>query len=98
MVEVNPGSQYSLGEIYFRRTAAFPSQQLRNLFSMRRGDLFNGSKFGEGLGNLQKLYASRGCINMVAAPGVRIDESKHILDIFLDVDEGQVETGQTGRR
>jgi outer membrane translocation and assembly module TamA len=88
-VKVQPGAQYRLGEIRFQQATVFPAAQLRNVFSQRNGDLFNATEFSEGLDDLRKLYGTRGYVNMVANPVPSIDESRHTIDLVLEVDEGQ---------
>jgi hypothetical protein len=88
-VKVEPGAQYRLGEIRFQRATVFPATQLREVFSQRNGDLFSATKFSMGLDDLRKLYATRGYVNMVANPVPKSDESRRIIDLVLEVDEGQ---------
>lgn len=88
-VKIEPGAQYRLGEIHFRRASVFPAAQLRSVFSLRSGDLFNATEFSRGLDDLRKLYGTRGYVNVVAFPVVAIDESRRIIDIVLEVDEGE---------
>jgi hypothetical protein len=88
-VKVTPGAQYHLGEIRFQRATVFPPAQLRNVFSQRRGDLFNPTKFSQGLDELRELYGTRGYVNMVANPVVRSDESRRTIDLVLEVEEDQ---------
>jgi hypothetical protein len=88
-VNVKPGAQYRLGEIRFHRATVFPVAQLRDLFSQREGDFFNATEFSKGLDDLRKLYGTRGYVNMVANPVPSIDESRRIIDIVLDVDDGE---------
>jgi hypothetical protein len=88
-VKVNPGVQYRLGEIHFLRATVFSPDQLRNVFSQRRGDLFNATKFSVGLDHLRKLYGTRGYVNMVATPVVMTDEPRRTIELVLEVDEGQ---------
>jgi len=88
-VKVEPGAQYRLGEIRFRRATVFPAAQLRDVFSQRNGDLFNATEFSKGLDDLRKLYGTRGYVNMVASPVPSIDESRRIIDLLLEVNEGE---------
>jgi hypothetical protein len=88
-VKVKPGAQYRLGEIRFQRATVFPAAQLRDVFSQRNGDLFNATEFSRGLDDLRKLYGTRGYVNMVANPVPSIHESRGIIDLILEVDEGQ---------
>jgi Surface antigen variable number repeat len=88
-VKVRPGAQYRLGEIRFQRATVFPPDQLRNVFSQRKGDFFNATKFSMGLEDLRKLYGTRGYVNMVANPVPSSDESLRTIDLVLQVDEGE---------
>ncbi|HWZ51192.1 MAG TPA: POTRA domain-containing protein [Granulicella sp.] len=89
IAKVEPGAQSRLGEIYIQKMTIFPSTQLRNLFPLRRGDLFNTTRFAEGMEDLRKLYATRGYTDVVAVPQVSIDASRHTVDLVVDVDEGR---------
>jgi hypothetical protein len=88
-VKVEPGAQYRLGEIHVQKATVFPSTQLRNLFSLRRGDLFNVTKFVEGLEDLRKLYETQGYVNFVGTPITSSDDSRRTIDIVVDIDEGK---------
>ena len=89
-VKVNPGAQYFLGEIHFLRATVFSPNQLRNVFSHRKGDdLFDATKFSAGLDHLRELSGTRGYVNTVANPVVTTDESRGTIDLVLEVDEGQ---------
>lgn len=88
-VKVDQGTQYRLGEIQFHKASLFPSDQMRPLFQIQTGALFARTAFSKGLDQLRSLYATKGYINMVATPAVRIDESRRTINIVLDVDEGK---------
>ncbi len=88
-VRVNPGIQYRLGEISFRRVTVFLPEQLRSVFAPRRGDLFNATRISVGLKNLMKLYGTRGYVNTVVFPQLVTDDSRRTIDLILEVHEGQ---------
>lgn len=88
-VKVKQGAQYRLGEIHFQKATIFPSIQLRNLFPLRRGDLFNVGKIQHGLEDLRKLYETKGYVNFAAVPETSLDESRRTIDLFVDIDEGK---------
>jgi hypothetical protein len=89
-VKVKQGAQYRLDEIYVRKATLFPATQLRNLFPLRRGDLFNVGKIQDGLDDLRKLYETRGYVNFVAIPEESSDESRRTMDLVVDVDEAKL--------
>jgi outer membrane protein insertion porin family len=88
-VNVKPGAQYRLGEIRFGSATVFPAAQLREVFSQRNGDFFSATKFSRDLDDLRKLYGTRGYVNCVVNPVPSIDESRRMIDLVLEVDEGQ---------
>ena len=88
-VKVKQGTQYRLGEIHIQKATIFPSTRLRNLFSLRRGEIFNVGKIVEGLEDLRKLYETKGYVNFAAVPEESIDESRRTIDLVVDVDEGK---------
>jgi outer membrane protein assembly factor BamA len=88
-VKVQQGAQYRLGEIHFREATIFPATRLRNLFSVRSGQIFNEGKMELGLEDLRKLYETKGYVNLAAVPETSIDESRRTIDLFIDVDEGK---------
>jgi Surface antigen variable number repeat len=88
-VKVDEGSQYRLGEIRIAKAVLFPVDQLRKLFPIQTGDLFNTTHIGEGLEQMRKLYATEGHVNFVATPQVLIDELRRSIDLVIEVDEGK---------
>jgi len=88
-VKVDQGPQYRLGEIQFQKASLFPADRMRPLFQIQTGGLFARTAFSKGLDQLRSLYATEGYINMVAAPVVRIDDSRRTIDIVLELDEGK---------
>lgn len=88
-VKVDEGERYRLGKIQFQDAKLFPTSQLRQAFALQDGDLFNRSKFAEGLQQLQNLYQAAGYVNFVAIPTPARDEFSHTVDFVIDVDEGK---------
>jgi outer membrane protein assembly factor BamA len=88
-IKVEPGPQYRLGQIRFENATVFSSNQLRQLIPLQEGDLFNVTEFGKSLDALRSLYATRGYVDMVLNPVPRIDESRHVINLTLSLDEGK---------
>jgi hypothetical protein len=88
-VTVKPGAQYRVGEIRIKEANVFPSARLRSLFPLHSGDLFNATKFAEGLDNIRNLYATRGYVNLVAVPEAIVEEWRRRIDLVVEVDEGK---------
>jgi len=94
-VRVRCGDQYQMGEITFNGAKAYPVAQLRSLFPITKGALFNGSAVSKGLEQLKNLYQSAGYANFGAVPKPEVDEDHHIVNLNLDIAEGgQLNFGQ----
>jgi hypothetical protein len=88
-VTIEEGPQYRLGEIEFQNATLFSSEQMRKLFPINTGDVFNRARIAEGLTALTKLYDSEGHINFVAIPDTKSDDLHHTVDLVIDLDEGE---------
>ncbi|MGD0787595.1 MAG: POTRA domain-containing protein [Terracidiphilus sp.] len=87
-IQVKPGAQYRLGQIAFQGATVFPPDQLRRQFPIEAGSLFNATRVGKGLEALRDLYLEKGYVNFGAMPLPRIDEVRRVIDLTIDVDEG----------
>jgi outer membrane translocation and assembly module TamA len=88
-IKVEPGAQFRLGYIQFKRATLFPPDRLRSQFPIQAGTLFNSSGVGYGLEKLKRLYQDKGYINFGAIPIPAIDEGHHVIDLTIDMDEGK---------
>src|ERR1700751_5284049 len=88
-VKVDEGERYRLGKIQFQDAKLFPTSQLRQLFPFQDGDLFNRSKFADGLDHLMKFYQAAGYAQFAAIPTPARDEFSRTVDFVIDVDEGK---------
>jgi hypothetical protein len=87
-VRVKEGAQYRLGKIQFENAKLFPTDQLRAAPELQDGDLFNATKFGRGLENVRNLYETEGYVSFSAIPQLIKDDSRHDIDLIVDIDEG----------
>lgn len=94
-VYLEAGRQYKLRDFRFKPadpdhdTLVFPASELRSHFHLNRGDPFNTSRIREGMKDLEKLYNSEGCIDMVAEPETLIDDDLGVIDVVMRIDEGE---------
>ena len=90
VVKIGPvGRQYRMGDIDFANVTVFPESQLRDLFSIERGDVFSRTKIAKGLEKLMKLYGSEGYINFTPLPNTAFDDASQTADLRIEVDEGK---------
>ncbi len=85
---VNPGTVYTVREITFTHVTVFPPDQLRALFSLRPGDVFNARMFATGLEGLRKLYTGKGYIKFAPIPTPDFDDAARTVGWTVDMDEG----------
>ncbi|MFI5089544.1 MAG: POTRA domain-containing protein [Terriglobales bacterium] len=89
-VTVEEGLRYRLGEISFKGGTVFPADEMRRMFPMQAGEVFNTEKMREGIQNLRKLYGTQGYINLTPVPVSTSDDSRQTVDVIFDLDEGKL--------
>ena len=87
---VREGPQYRLKDMEFTRAAVYPAAQLRELFGLKPGDLFDTRQLAEGLQRLRHLYATRGYLNFTTVPETSPDGASGFITVRFDIDEGPV--------
>jgi outer membrane protein assembly factor BamA len=87
-IEIKQGLKYRLGRIEFTGQKAFSAEQLRPIFAVRSGDVFNVERIREGLENLRKVYGERGYINVTPVPDTKPDDTYAVVDLSIDIHEG----------
>lgn len=94
-VDVDAGKQYRLGEIEFRQNAHLSAEQLRPLFPLQQGDVFDTHKLQKGIEEMRRAYGARGFINLSTVPLFNINETTAVVSLTIEVDEGsQFRIGQ----
>src|SRR6185437_6128374 len=89
-VEVFEGQQYRLGGITFKNNKVIRNvQELRSLFPLQDGDVFNTDMVRRGLDYLRKAYGELGYINFTSVPDTTVDEQTRTVSLVIDVDEGK---------
>lgn len=83
------GRQYRLGDLTVSKATWFPTQQLRDLFLVQRGEVFSRTKIAKGLEALRQLYGSQGFVNFTPVPNTEFDDASGIANLIIDVDEGK---------
>jgi outer membrane protein assembly factor BamA len=88
-LHVYPGKLYRTGDIQFSRSTIAGSEQMRSLFPIHQGDIFDTHKLGEGVNGLRYLYGEQGFINFAAVPSFEIDDSHNLVSVNFDLEEGK---------
>lgn len=87
--QIDEGKQYRLGEMRFRNATQFTDEQLRQLFPISQGEIFDTEKIGKGMEAVRKAYGDIGFINFVAVPETAVDEQNSLVSVDFDFDEGK---------
>jgi outer membrane protein assembly factor BamA len=87
-VYVDAGKQYWLGEIEFRQSAHLSAEQLRPLFPLQRGDVFDTHKLQKGIEEMRRAYGAKGFINFSTVPLFNINETTAVVSLTIEVEEG----------
>jgi outer membrane protein assembly factor BamA len=88
-VDIHAGQAYRLNGIEIRNATQFAATELRPLFPIQQGDIFDTHKIQQGIENLRKAYGARGFINFVAVPATQIDETHALITLLVEVEEGK---------
>lgn len=86
VIQVNEGRVFRLGAIEVLGNANFTTQTIRELFTLKPGEVFDAEKFGQQLDTVYSLYYDEGYIYT----DIEVDQSKQedSLLVRLDITEG----------
>ena len=84
-----PVVQFRLGDLQFENAGSFPTNQLRELFAIQQGAIFDREKIIEGLDAIRRLYKTRGYINVTLVPETGLNEETATANLIIDVDQGK---------
>lgn len=86
--KVIAGDQFNMGQITFRATSQFKRDQMRALFPVAEGSVFNATAINVGIERVKKMYEADGFADVGAVPSMAIDDQKHVIDVSVEVEEG----------
>lgn len=87
--DIDAGLQYRIGPIGFRNNRALSAEELRSMFKSAPGDIFNPAQIRQEFDQMTGAYKKRGYLNFTAIPETSIDDSRHIISLVIDCDEGE---------
>ncbi len=74
---ISEGVQYTFGNIVFDGNTVFEDTELHSLFSLKEGDIADGTKFQRGFDSIRFLYANKGFLfNVYDYEEIREENSK----------------------
>jgi outer membrane protein assembly factor BamA len=87
--DIDAGPQYRAGQIGFKNNRVFSVDELRSMFKLAPGDLFSVTKIRQGLNQMHRAYSERHYLNFTAVPEINVDDSRHVISLLFDCDEGE---------
>lgn len=96
-MRVEEGPQYKVRDINFQGNAVFPDEQLKDILSFKKGDVFNQVKFTDKLrgtqsGNdINSLYKNSGYLFATIEPRIEV-VAEDSVDLTINIVEDEVAT------
>ena len=63
--------------------------ELRSMLGLKSGDVFSAKTIRQGLDQMHSAYASHQHPNFASVPDTNIHDSKGVIDLIIDCDEGK---------
>jgi hypothetical protein len=91
-VHVDEGLRYTLGKLEFRSSdpdvpLVFTTEQLRNMFPLKEGDIFDADKIRESLEAYDKLYGAQGYVDFTVEPEFDVNHANRRIGLTLSLDQ-----------
>jgi outer membrane protein assembly factor BamA len=85
---VTPGIQYKLADMQIGGQSVFPAEKLREVIHLKTGEPANAVELADDLGQIHKLYATKGYLFAHVDSEAVMDDSKATVNYQLRVIEG----------
>ncbi|MGH9524026.1 MAG: POTRA domain-containing protein [Terriglobales bacterium] len=95
--EIEQGRQYRMGEMRFQGNHVISSEELRPMFHIRAGDVFNLSEVRAGISRMKQAYDRRGYRSFTPIPDLRFDDKTGTIALMIDIHEGTTGPKSTPR-
>ena len=87
-IPVEEGEQYKIGKIDFHGDLLLPKDEYFKRMTVRSGEMFNRSKLGKDIQNLNDLYKDAGYAYVNILPQTAIDAVARTVDVIFEVQKG----------
>jgi outer membrane protein assembly factor BamA len=87
-VQIVQNLQYRLKGLQLTGQKVFSAEQLRALFPIQSGEIFDVEKIRRGLANLRDLYGKLGYVNFTPLPETEPNDAQAVIDLTINIDEG----------
>ena len=86
--EIETGPQYRIGELQVVEATVFTPSELREQIPLKPGEIYNDDKVWQGIESMRQLYRSKGYLDMTAGVTMSNNESKRLINAYVQVQEG----------
>ena len=80
---------YRTGQIAFKSNPVFSVEELHSMFKVESGDIFSPAKIRQALERMRSAYVERHYLNFTMVPETSIDDSRHVINVVIECDEGK---------
>jgi outer membrane protein assembly factor BamA len=87
--DILAGPQYRTGQVGFRNNHVFSEEELRSMFKVASGDVFNPAKIRQGLDQMHSAYVARRYLDFTSVPDATIDDVHHVIGLVIACEEGK---------
>jgi outer membrane protein insertion porin family len=88
-ITIEENEQYRIGEIKVKGNTVVPEEAIKNLMGIKPGDIFNDTLLRGAMENLKKAYGTLGYANFTPGREHDFDETKKVVNLTIDVNEGK---------
>ncbi len=82
------GEQFRMGDVDFFGDLLFPKEQLKEAFTLKKGQIFNRSRFIQDFERITAMYKDLGYAYANVSPLTRQDKERRILNFDMQIQKG----------
>lgn len=87
-IPVEEGFQYKINEIKAKGDDTYTAEEIVSVMQLKKGDIFNVSKFREDIITITEIYSRRGFAYADVNPITKVDDATQTVDLKIQVDRG----------
>jgi outer membrane protein insertion porin family len=87
-LKIEEHDQYRVGDVKVTGNNQFTADEIRGVLGLVPGRVYNETMLRDNFVTLGKMYGSRGFINFTPIPIMELDETKKIVNLTINIQEG----------
>jgi len=89
LLDVTEGKKFFLGDVSFAGDLIFPTEELRESFEMKNGDVFSTGRLQEQILKLTDKYGDEGYAFANVIPRTSIEPGSSVVNLRIDIEKGE---------